>query len=68
MICEYEYIGKEVRVTPVVNWSTFSSEEAANKFINSHVSPEGECKLHINPENLLQTELFGEGIKEKLLY
>jgi hypothetical protein len=68
IICEYNYLGKEVRVTPTVYWSNFTSEEEANKFINSHISPDGECKLHINPKNPLQTELVGQGIADKLLY
>lgn len=68
IVCEYEHLGKEVRVTPVVYWSNFTSEESAVKFMDSHVSPDGECKLRINPKNLLQTELWGQGIKDKLLY
>lgn len=68
IVCEYEYLGKEVRVTPTVYWSNFTSEEAARKFIENHISSDGECKLHINPKNLLQTELDGQGIKDKLLY
>jgi protein-S-isoprenylcysteine O-methyltransferase Ste14 len=68
IICEYQYLGKEVRVTPTVYWSTFTSEDAAVKYLEERVSPSGECKLHINPKNPLQTELFGQGIKDKILY
>ncbi len=68
IICEYEYLGKAIRVTPTVYWSNFTSEEAAKKFLEERMAPDGECKLHINPKNPLQTELFGQGIKDKLLY
>jgi hypothetical protein len=68
IICEYDYVGIKYRVTPTVNWATFSSEEAALKFLEEKISPNGECKLRVNPKNPLQTELFGQGIKDKLLY
>ena len=68
IICEYEYSGKAVRVTPTVYWSNFTSEPAAMKFLEERISPDGNCKLHINPKNPLQTELVGQGIKDKLVY
>ena len=68
IICEYDYLGKEVRVTPVVSRMNFTSEDAAMEYLGKAVSPTGECRLHINPKNLLQTELAGPGIEEKLLY
>jgi hypothetical protein len=67
-ICEYEYHGEKHRVTPTVQWVNFTSEEAAMKFIEEKISPDGECKLHVNPKNPLQTELVGQRIKDKLLY
>jgi hypothetical protein len=68
IVCEYDYLGIKYRVTPTVNWATFSSEKAALKFLEEKISPDGDCKLRVNPKNPLQTELFGQGIKDKLLY
>jgi hypothetical protein len=68
IVCEYEYQGKRINVTPVVNWRPFLSEREANNFIERHISYDGACRLHINPANPLQTELVGQGIKEVLLY
>jgi hypothetical protein len=59
IVCEYEYGGNKYRFTPIVYRSNFTSEGSANKFIGSRVSTAGECKLHINPKNPLQTELVG---------
>ena len=68
IVCEYNYLGTKYRVTPTVNWATFALEEAASKFLEGKISPDGDCKLRVNPKNPLQTELFGQGIKDKLLY
>jgi hypothetical protein len=68
IVCEYNYAGIKYRVTPTVNWATFASEEAALKFLEGKISPDGDCKLRVNPKNPFQTELFGQGIKDKLLY
>jgi hypothetical protein len=68
IVCEHEFHGEKYRVTPIVQWANFMSEEAAMKFIGEKISPDGECKLHINPKNPLQTELVGQGIADKLLY
>lgn len=68
IVCEHDYVGIKYRVTPTVNWATFSSEEAALKFLEEKISPADDCKLRVNPKNPLQTELFGQGIKDKLLY
>jgi hypothetical protein len=68
LVCEYEFRGQSYRVTPEVQWINFNSEASAMKFIEKHVSSDGQCKLHVNPKNPLQTELFGQGVREKVLY
>jgi hypothetical protein len=68
IVCEYEFRGEKYRVTPSVNWMSFSSEVAAHKFIAKRISAGDVCQLRINPRNPLQTELFGQGIKDLLLY
>src|ERR1017187_1963106 len=68
IICDYEYLGIPYRVTPNVYWMNFTSEEAAIKFLDERVSASGECTLRVNPKNPLQTELFGQSVKDKLLY
>ena len=68
IICEYEYLGIPYRVTPEVYWASFNSEEAALKFLEERISPNGECTLRVNPKNPLRTELMDQGIKDKLLY
>ncbi len=65
IVCEFDYNGARNRVTPSVYWVSFASEEAARQFLDQHVSPAGDCRLHVNPENPLQTELFTQGIKER---
>jgi hypothetical protein len=68
IVCEHGFGGGKYRVTPVTYWTNFTSEAGATKFIEERISAAGECKLHINPKNPLQTELIGQGIAEKLLY
>ncbi len=68
IVCEYEYLGIPYRVTPEVYWASFYSEEAALKFLEERISPNGECRLHVDPKNPLRTELFDQGLKDKLLY
>ena len=69
IICEYEFHGKKFRVTPNVHqWSNLSSEEAAMKFIEKNISADGQCKLHVNPNNPLETELVAPDLREKFLY
>jgi hypothetical protein len=68
IVCEYEYLGIPYRVTPEVYWSSFTSEEAARKFLEERISPKGECMLRLDPGNPLRTELLDQGIKDKLLY
>jgi hypothetical protein len=68
IVCEYDYLGIPYRVTPEVNWASFSSEEAARRFLEERVSPQGSCMLRVNPRNPLRTELLNQGIKDRLLY
>jgi hypothetical protein len=69
IVCEYEYQGEKHRVTPdAPQWVNFSSEEAVMKFIGENIAPDGTCKLHVNPQNPLQTELVSGDLREKLLY
>ena len=66
IVCEYEYLGIRYRVTPEVYWASFSSEEAARKFLEERISPNGECTLRVNPKNLLRTDLIEQ--RSKLEY
>ena len=68
IFCEYEHLGITYRVTPVINWISFFSEKGALRFLEKRISFSGQCRLRVNPKNPLQTELFGQGIKDKLLY
>lgn len=68
IMCEYPYLGTLYHVTPQVYWSSFASEEAALKFLEERISPTGECTLRINTKNPFQTELYGQGIRDKLLF
>jgi hypothetical protein len=68
IVCEYEYIGIPYHVTPEVYWANLNSEEAALKFLEERISPNGECMLRIDPKNPLRTELLDQGIKDKLLF
>lgn len=68
IVCELDYNGARIRVTPRVFWSSFRTEKAARRFLDRRISPAGDCQLHVNPKNPLQTELFDQGIKEKLIY
>ena len=67
ILCEYEDAGKTYRVTPVVGWSTYTTEANAKKYLGERVSPNGKCRLAFNPKVPLETELLGgRGIKELL--
>ena len=68
IVCEYKYQGVEYRVTPVINWKNFRSEKVAVRFLDKKIFPNGHCKIRVNPNNPLQTELFGQGIKDVLFY
>jgi hypothetical protein len=65
VICEVDYGGKHYVVSPTVNWSAFGqwntafwSEEKAQLFISQRISPSGECKLRLNPNDPLEAELL----------
>ena len=68
LVCEYEFRGQSYRVTRQVQWINFNSEAASMKFMEENVSTNGQCKLHVNPKNPLQTELSGQGLRDKFLY
>lgn len=63
IVCEYEYLGIRYRVTPEVYWTSFSSEDAALKFLAGRISPDGKCTLRVNPKNLLRTDLMEQRSK-----
>ena len=60
--CDYHYNGVKYTVTPLVGYlgtdCGFASEKAALKFLDKRISPTGECKLLINPQEPLQTQLI----------
>jgi len=65
VVCEIDYGGKNYVVSPKVHWSDmermdapFCSEEKAQQFISLKISPKGECKLRVNPNNPLEAELL----------
>jgi len=65
VVCEINYGGKHYVISPMVNWSAFGlwntvfwSEEKAQRFIVERVSPNGDCKLRVNPNNPLEAELL----------
>jgi hypothetical protein len=68
IICQYEYLGIPYRVTPEVYWGSFTSEEAALKFLEERMSPDGGCTLRVDPKKPFRTELMDQGLKDKLLY
>jgi hypothetical protein len=57
ILCQYEYQGKSYRVTPRISWSTFKSEASAREFLEVRISSEGGCRLRVDPNNPLRTEL-----------
>jgi hypothetical protein len=66
IVCNYEQRGNPYRVTPKVNWSSFNSEVAAIQFLESRISPNGECTLRIHPNNSLRTELMQPEIQKQI--
>ena len=65
LVCEMNYAGEKYRVVPKVRWSdagqaesSFSSEAKAQKFISEIVSPNGTCKIRVNPKNPLEAEML----------
>lgn len=66
LVCEMSLAGKTYRVAPSVGWSdvfqrdaVFGTEEKAQLYLAEKISPEGECKLRVNPSNPLESELPG---------
>ena len=58
VVCEYEFNGQTLRVTPNVQWMNCTSEANAMKFIQKRIAESGSCRLRINPNNPLQTKLL----------
>jgi hypothetical protein len=64
-VCEIDYGGKQYAVSPKVRWSDlaqadapFWKEEKARWFISRKISPKGECRLRINPDDPFEAELL----------
>jgi hypothetical protein len=64
VVCEINYGGKDYVVTPKVRWSdasqgesAFWKQEKAQRFIAERISPTGECKVRVNPNNPVDSEL-----------
>jgi hypothetical protein len=65
VVCEIDYGGKTQVVSPKVHWSDggqadtpFWSEKKAQQFIAQRISPQGGCKLRVNPQNPVEAELL----------
>ena len=63
--CEIKYGGKPYVIIPKVNWCDFGqvetpfwSEEKGLNYISKRISPKGECKVRINPDDPLEAELL----------
>ena len=63
ILCEFEYAGAIIQCTPTVHWSSFRSEAAASKFLNSRIDSIGGCTLKVNPNNLKEANLSRGGMK-----
>ena len=66
VVCEMDYGGKHYVVRPKAHWSDvgqgdrpFWKEEKARRFLSQRISPNGECKVRVNPANPLDAELVG---------
>jgi len=64
LVCEINHGGKRYVVSPKVHWTDlgqidapFWSKEKAQLFLSQKISPDGECKLRLNPDNPLEAEL-----------
>ena len=60
VVCEYDWLCVKYRTTPNVHWTTFTSKEAAEKFLNQRIAENGMCMLRVNPTKPLQTELIDQ--------
>ncbi len=70
VICEYEYAGVKYRVTPritAVAIVSFPTPGTVERYLKKRIAPDGSCKLHINPDNPLQTTLYGGGFIDRFL-
>jgi len=67
LLCEYEKEGQRYLVTPSYWSTTFFTENSLKKFLNRAMTSDGNCRLRVNPENPLQTELVVNGMLKKLM-
>ena len=63
--CEVDHAGKKYRLCPKVRWSdvcqselAFWKEAKARRYLAERVTPDGRCKLRVNPANRLEAELI----------
>lgn len=68
LVCEFQANGKNYRATPAVHYCSFRTEDALQQYIDERVTPNGQCRLFINPANPLECELVGQGLKDTLLH
>jgi hypothetical protein len=54
------------RVTPSLVRGAFFSEKAAKDFLEKRIASDGGCRVRFNPNNPLETVLYGEGVIDKL--
>ncbi len=70
VICEYEYAGVKYRVTPritAVAIVSFPTPQTVEWYLKKRIAPDGTCKLCFNPDNPLQTVLYGGGFMDRFL-
>jgi len=65
LLCEMEYKGKTYQVIPHVRWSDasrgpnpFGTEAKARKYIRKIVSQNGQCRIRLNPQDPLESEIL----------
>ncbi len=65
LVCEINFAGTTYQVIPLVGWSDLSksesvfwSEAKAQAFITQVISPNGKCKLRVNPKNPQEAQLL----------
>lgn len=66
VVCEVDYGGKHYVVRPEAHWSDvaqgdcpFWKEEKGRRLLSQRISPNGECKVRVNPANPLEAALVG---------
>lgn len=67
LLCEYNKEGQRYLVTPSYWSPTFLTEKSLKKFLNQAITSDDNCRLRVNPENPLQTELVVDGMIKKLI-